>query len=341
MLELSTLSMTDIVRLQNHLQQELTRRFERKLVLMFSDIVGSTGYFSQWGDAAGHQLQQLHFDLLGPCVQAAGGRIVDTAGDGAFCAFEAADAAVGGLIAFEKAKAHVNAERGRRHQMVTRIGMHFGSVLTDGQTVSGNAVNLCARVAASAEAGEVRVSRALFQEMRLSSRLHCHPLGMHTLRGIDQPTELLVLDWRDRQRFPRRLMIVETGELMVLPQQDIVSFGRLAEHEAQRANDVVLNHPDSALTRQISRWHFELRRLPDGLQLRTLSENTTTVDGQSVQRGVDVVVRVGTVVVVSGVLTLQLAADGDDAPGRAAQDDRTMIISSRQGVDVTAAGPAY
>ena len=59
MVELSTLSMTDIIRLQNQLQQELTRRFERKLVLLFSDIVGSTGYFAQWGDAAGRQLQQL------------------------------------------------------------------------------------------------------------------------------------------------------------------------------------------------------------------------------------------------------------------------------------------
>lgn len=328
MLELSTLSMTEIIRLQNQLQQELTRRFEQRLVLMFTDIVGSTAYFAQWGDSAGRQLQQLHLDLLGPCVQASKGRIVDTAGDGAFCAFASADAAVAGLIAFEKAVAQANAERGRKHQLLTRIGLHFGPVLTDGQTVSGDAVNLCARLAASAEPGEVRLTRQLFQELRLPSRLHCRPLGTLELRGLDGPVEALALDWRDRQCFPRRLRIVETGEMLSLPLQDIVSFGRLAEHQAQRANDVVLSHPNPAFTRQISRWHFELRRLADGLQLRTLSDNPTTVDGKPVQRGAEVLVRGGTLVGLSGVLTLQLVADNESDSSLAAQEVTTMMVVS-------------
>ena len=61
---LGTLGMTEIVRLQNQLQHELRRRFERSLLMAFSDIVGSTPYFSRFGDAVGRQLHQLHFDLL-------------------------------------------------------------------------------------------------------------------------------------------------------------------------------------------------------------------------------------------------------------------------------------
>jgi len=35
---------------------------------------------------------------------------------------------------------------------------------------------------------------------------------------------LLALDWRDPGLFPRRVRMVETGVVLDLPQQDIVSF---------------------------------------------------------------------------------------------------------------------
>ena len=93
-------------------------------------------------------------------------------------------------------------------------------------------------------------------------RLHCHPIGTRELKGVAQPVDLLELDWRDPAAFPRRVLIEETEEQIALPQQDIVSFGRLHEPDGARANDIVLIHPDPARSRQISRWHFELRRAP-------------------------------------------------------------------------------
>ena len=58
-----------------------------------------------------------------------------------------------------------NAARGRQHQLQVRVGMHWGPVLSDGEAVSGDAVNLCARVAASAEPGEIRLTREVFLEL--------------------------------------------------------------------------------------------------------------------------------------------------------------------------------
>jgi class 3 adenylate cyclase len=74
------------------------------MLLLFSDIVGSTPYFARYGDAAGRQLQQLHVDLLESSLREPQGRIVDTAGDGAFCVFARADAAVAGVIALALAR---------------------------------------------------------------------------------------------------------------------------------------------------------------------------------------------------------------------------------------------
>ena len=62
--DLESLTLTEIIRLQNQLSQVLSRRFEKQLAVAFSDIVGSTSYFARWGDESGRKLQQMHTDLL-------------------------------------------------------------------------------------------------------------------------------------------------------------------------------------------------------------------------------------------------------------------------------------
>ena len=91
--------MTEIIRLQTLLSQELARRFERSMALVFTDVVDSTHYFAQFGDEAGRRLQQLHIDLLERCLPVHEGRIVDTVGDGAFTCFASATAGVQAMVA--------------------------------------------------------------------------------------------------------------------------------------------------------------------------------------------------------------------------------------------------
>lgn len=301
---LGQLSMTEIIRLQNLLQQELTRRFERHMVLVFSDIVGSTPYFARFGDAAGRQLQQLHVDLLQQAIAPYGGRIVDTAGDGAFLVFHDAASAVQGVVAVQRSVSHENLSRARAHQLQLRIGLHWGPVLTDGAAVSGDSVNLCARVASSAEVGEVRLTRELFQELGSAIRVQCRPVNAVALKGVSRAVEVFTLEWRDRSQLPTQLRIEQTGELIDLPPLDIISFGRLREHEGMPANDVVLTHPDPLLARHISRWHFELRRGLDGYRLRSLSDTLTEVNDQPAPKGEDVPFKPGARIRVAGGLTL-------------------------------------
>ena len=323
MQDFSALSMAEIIRLQNELQRELVRRFQRHAALVFSDIVGSTEYFARYGDAPGRQLQQLHIDLLGECLGRHAGRIVDTAGDGAFLTFQAADAALGAAMELQNAVSRANGARSREHQLRLRIGAHWGPVLSDGVAVSGDAVNLCARVAGSAEPGEIRLTREMFQECSAAHRLKCHSLGATALKGVVREIELFVLDWRDRELFPTHIRVEETAAERRLPDQDIISFGRLREHEGAAANDVILTLDDPQRALQISRWHFELRRFPDGLRLRPLSDGHTEVDGVAVPKNGEARVRSGSRVRLARVLTIaffsvmrSLSADGSTATRR-------------------------
>ena len=322
MIDFSALSMTEIIRLQNQLQQELTRRFERHVALVFSDIVGSTPYFERFGDAAGHQLQQLHFDVLGRCLPARGGRVIDTSGDGAFVTFPTVNAATDALIDFQQSLSRENAQRAREHQLQVHIGIHWGPVLMDGNVVSGDSVNLCARVGAAAGKGEIWLTRDAYQEVAVVHRLNCRAVGSREFKGVSREVEVFTLDWRDHSLYPTKLRIEETEEVIALPQQDVITFGRLAEHEGTVANDVVLALPDAMKTRQISRWHFELRRHADGFHVRPVSSSPTEVDGVLVDKDQDVVIKPGSQVRVAQVVTLTF----ESAPVAAnAGTDSTML----------------
>jgi class 3 adenylate cyclase len=303
---LGTLSMTEIVRLQDRLSRELKLRFEKSLAVAFSDIVGSTPYFERFGDEAGRKLQQRHHDLVQQAAAAQGGRIVDTAGDGAFCAFPTAEAAANALIELQKAISLENVGYPREHQLVVRLGFHHGPVLTDGQQVTGEAVNLAARVAGSGAPGEIRLTKDAFRELAsVFHRLNSRSIGQVALKGVSRAVELLVLEWRDRSLFPDSVRIRETGEELRLPSKDVIAFGRLGEGEGLSANDVVLSLPDEAASRRISRWHFELRRHPQGLVLRQLSDRMTEIDGSTLGQGAEAPIQPGTVVRAGRAITLE------------------------------------
>lgn len=322
-LDLAALSMTEIIRLQNLLSQELVRRFETRAAIGFSDIVGSTAYFARFGDVAGRQLQQLHLDLLERALARHQGRLIDTAGDGAACCFADVAAAVAAMGELARAVSDENAHRAREHRLVLRIGLHWGRVLSDGVQVTGEVMNLCARIAASAEPGQIRLSRECFPELDLEQRLRCRPLGPVELKGVGRAVELLALAWLEGDRHPVAVRVRETGERIALPEQDIVAFGRLDLIEGMPANDIVLALPDVQATRQISRWHFELRRGRDGARVRAVSSNATVVDGRVLQRGEELAVGPGSVVALSGVMTLELLGDSDPAGTRG---EPTMIV---------------
>ena len=106
-----------------------------------------------------------------------------------------------------------------------------------------------------------------------------------------------------------------------MPPQDTITFGRLREQNGIAANDVVLTLTDPQLAQQVSRWHFELRRKPEGFVLRSVTDQVTEVDGQQVFKGAEVPIVTGSAVRLARVMTLDFL--GESAP-MVANADATM-----------------
>lgn len=320
-----TLTLQQMLRVQDDLAAVLQRRFGRTLALCFTDVVESVEYFRRFGDVAGRAMQQRHFDLVGAAIAAHNGRLVDTAGDGAFFAFPDVTSAANALCDVQRGASEQNLTRPREHHLTLRGGLHWGFVLTDGASVAGDSVNLCARVAGSGKEhglreAELRLTRPAYQELTPALRVRCRALPAAHLKGVDQPVALVALEWEDQGRFPTMVRCVETGQTWPLPRRDVIGFGRIAEHEGVTANDIVLAARDPNATSMISRWHFELRRHAEGFTLRALSDALTEIDGTPIAKGGEVQLRVGAQVAVARVLTLvfsvpQEAIGGTRLPG--------------------------
>jgi len=124
--------------------------------IMFTDLVDSTPLAAAAGDAAWSRIVREHVGLVTARVEAAGGTLAKSLGDGTLSSFASARAAMGAAAEIQRANAALATEP-RLHM---RIGLHAGDLVRTVDDVLGGVVNKAARIAAAAAPDEIRVSEA-------------------------------------------------------------------------------------------------------------------------------------------------------------------------------------
>jgi class 3 adenylate cyclase len=143
--------------------------------ILFTDIVGSTAKAVELGDRAWANLVQRHHAVVRAQLDRFRGRELDTAGDGFFAAFDGPIRAIRCATTIKDSVRDLGLE--------VRAGLHTGECETVGEKLGGIAVNIGARVAAKAQAGEILVSSTV-KDLVAGSELAFHDRGRHELKGI-------------------------------------------------------------------------------------------------------------------------------------------------------------
>lgn len=121
-------------------------------------------------------------------VAAAGGRVVDTAGDSVLATFDSAVSAVRSALDIQRALAGQNAGLPPERAMAFRIGINLGEILEkDDGTVYGDGVNIAARLEALAEPGGVCVSGNIRDVCAVQLELAEEDLGEQRVHNIRTP----------------------------------------------------------------------------------------------------------------------------------------------------------
>ena len=155
---------------------------------MFTDIVDSTKWAEQLGEAKWQNLLRKHNDLLAAAIADGGGEVVKTIGDGYFAAFDSPVRAIASAVAIQRV---VDAEL----PFHVRVGLHTADATEREGDYEGAGVHAAARIGALATGGEIVASRASVDgDMR-------YPISeprAETLRGFEEPVEVVSVDWRPR-----------------------------------------------------------------------------------------------------------------------------------------------
>ena len=130
-------------------------RGDRELAILFTDLVEFSAWALDAGDERAVELLRRIGGTAEPVIERFGGRVVKRLGDGLMAVFEEPSDAVCAAIEAGDAIAAIDFD-GYRPRM--RAGVHVGRPRKLGADFYGVDVNVAARVAAAAGAGEVLVS---------------------------------------------------------------------------------------------------------------------------------------------------------------------------------------
>jgi adenylate cyclase len=171
----------------NHVEEALEgsglqQRVPKPPAICFVDLTGYTRLTEERGDEVAARVAGQLAALVNDISRRRGGRPVRWLGDGGMFHFPEPRAAVAaGLDMVERAPA-----AGLPH---AHVGIHTGPVVFQDGDVYGATVNLAARIASHAQAGQVVVSEETAHRSA-GDDLRFQPLGPVTLKGVASPVAL-------------------------------------------------------------------------------------------------------------------------------------------------------
>jgi predicted ATPase/class 3 adenylate cyclase len=170
------------------------------VTFLFTDIEGSTQLWERHPEAMKEALAKHDF-ILRDAIEANGGQVIKTTGDGIHGVFEKAIHAVHATLAAQRALKAPSHDL----QIKVRMGLHTGEAEIRAGDYHGQALNRAARIMAAGHGGQVLLSSVTAELARehLPTDVSLLDLGEHGLRDLIRPEHLFQLLARDLQHeFP-------------------------------------------------------------------------------------------------------------------------------------------
>ncbi len=160
----------------------MTDRLDRRLVaVMFTDMVGYTALL-QADERVGLHKRDRYMTALENHHAAFGGTIVQRLGDGSMSMFPSSLAAVLAAVEIQRELA--------AEDVPARIGVHVGEVVVDPERLTGDAVNIAARIESFAVPGGVMLSDSAYDQIKNRTDVGVVGLGRFRLKNVGRPFEL-------------------------------------------------------------------------------------------------------------------------------------------------------
>ncbi|MDH3707462.1 MAG: AAA family ATPase, partial [Acidimicrobiia bacterium] len=166
----------------------------RIAVILVVDQVGSTSFLVTHGEAEAGRVTAEQGDAVHHIVDAMGGRVEASTGDGYVASFGLGSAALDAAVEIQRVAERLSAHYPEPVQL--RVGVAIGEVHHDGAELRGWPFFLATRLCDSAPDGAILVSTTLLDVVATRST---HALGQRhtlTLKGVGEPTDAIEIEWQ-------------------------------------------------------------------------------------------------------------------------------------------------
>jgi adenylate cyclase len=167
----------------------------RKLAaILAADVAGYSRLTGADEEGTLERLRALRREVVDPALAEHHGRLVKTTGDGLLVEFASVVDAVRCAIAVQRGMAQRNTEVAPERRILCRIGINLGDVVTEGDDLLGDGVNVAARLEGIAQPGGICLSRAAYEQARGKIDLAVRDLGGQRLKNIAEPVRVFAVD---------------------------------------------------------------------------------------------------------------------------------------------------
>ena len=186
----------EILRKRRELDDLIDTSFKRPVTILFTDIVGSTTFFSTRGDIEGRAMIQRHNDILIPLLPQFQGKLVKTIGDALMASFEEPSKAVACAVKMQEALVQDNQGRPEQDQIQIRTGVNLGTGIVEAGDVYGDVVNIAERIKSLAEASQILISESVCRALDPERDPLCIFLDKVSVKGKEGEIKVYRVVWR-------------------------------------------------------------------------------------------------------------------------------------------------
>ncbi|MEP0340164.1 MAG: adenylate/guanylate cyclase domain-containing protein [Alphaproteobacteria bacterium] len=164
------------------------------VVVMFTDLVGSTKMTQELGDLGAQQVVRTHNAIVRNALAAYHGREVKHTGDGIMAVFSNAANAVASTMVIQQELAKHNGTQGNVPVKV-RIGLNAGAAVQEEDDFFGTTVQLSARVCDKADAEQIFITQSV-RDLVTGHSIQFRDAGNFDMKGIEKPVPVYEVVWR-------------------------------------------------------------------------------------------------------------------------------------------------
>ena len=199
------------------------------VTILFTDLVGSTAFSQEVGDAAADDVRREHFNVLRQAIGRTGGTEVKSIGDALMVSYPAAADAIAGAVAMQQG-VDVHNRRSAGTRLAMRVGISAGDATFEDGDWFGTPVVEASRLCTAADGGQILVTD-IVRVLAGSRAAHdLRAVGEIEAKGLTEPITACEVVWvpmSERESESRSVPLPP-----VIDQVDTFAFvGRSAERD--------------------------------------------------------------------------------------------------------------